>query len=174
MKFNVLVKEVMAKSIRSINADDPIVKAAKLMKKYRVGSVLVMSGKKVVGILSTRDIVYKHTALCKGRIAKDIMSNDLVKISPNKTIEEAARLMVSKRIEKLPVFDKDKLLGIITNNDILKVEPALFDTLLERMKMGAPRTRTGAEGFIQCEACGNYSDDVKEIDGVYMCEECRD
>ena len=172
MKFNVLVKEVMTKNIKSTDVEDPIKKAAKIMKKHRIGSVLVMSGKKVVGILSTRDIVYKHTATEKGRVAKDIMSKDLVKISPNKTIEEAARLMVSKNIEKLPVFDRDRLVGIITNNDILGVEPALFDILLERMKMGAPRPRAETD-FAQCEVCGNYSDAVKEEDGVYKCEECR-
>ena len=172
MKFNVLVKEVMTKNIKSIDVSDPIENAAMLMKKYRVGSVLVMSGKKVVGILSTRDIVYKHTAMGKGKLAKDIMSKNLIKISPNKTIEEAARLMVSKSIEKLPVFDRDKLVGIITNNDILKVEPALFNILLERMKMGARRARAETD-FAQCEVCGNYSDDVKEVDGVYTCAECR-
>ena len=154
MKFNVSVKEVMTRSIKSINASDPIGKAAKMMKKYRIGSVLVMSGNKAAGILSTRDIVYKHIAMGKGKTAKDIMSKNMIKISPDKTIEEAARLMVSKKIEKLPVFAKEKLVGIITNNDILKVEPALFDILLERMKMGA-------------------SDDVREVDGVYTCAECR-
>lgn len=173
MKFNVLVKEVMRRNIKGIDVSDPIEKAARLMKKYRIGSVLVMSGKKVAGILSTRDIVYKHVAIGKGKLAKDIMSTNLIKISPDKTIEEAARLMASKKIEKLPVFDSDKLVGIITVNDILKVEPELFDILLERMKIGAVRSAAETE-FAQCEVCGNYSDDVKEVDGVYTCAECRD
>ncbi len=173
MKFNALVKDVMTKKIRSIGVSDPIKKAAMMMKKYKIGSVLVMSGGRVVGILSTRDIVYKHIASGKGKKAKDVMSKSLIKISPKKTIEHAARLMVSKRIEKLPVFDKDRLVGIITNNDILRVEPALFNILLERMKMGALRMREET-GFSGCEVCGNYSDDVKEVDGVYKCEECRD
>jgi CBS domain-containing protein len=173
MKFNATVKDVMTKKIRSINVSDPIKKAAVMMKRHKIGSVLVMSKGKVVGILSTRDIVYKHIASGKGKKARDVMSKGLIKISPNKTIEYAARLMVSKRIEKLPVFDKDRLVGMITNNDILKVEPALFNILLERMKMGAPRVREET-GFSECEVCGNYSDDVREVDGVYKCEECRD
>jgi len=172
MPIGIYVKDIMTKNIKSVDVSDSIERAARIMKQYRVGSVLVMSGKKAAGILSTRDIVYKHTATGKGKVAKDIMSRNLVKISPNKTIEEAARLIVSKKVEKLPVFDKDRLVGIITNNDILRVEPALFDILLERMKMGASRPRLETD-FAQCEVCGNYSDDVKEVDGVYTCAECR-
>jgi CBS domain-containing protein len=172
MKFNVLVKDVMARNIKSIDVSDSIEKAAKLMMEYRIGSVLVISGNKVAGILSTRDIVYKHVALGKGKLAKDIMSTNLIKISPDKTIEDAARLLASKKIEKLPVFDNDKLVGIITSNDILRIEPALFDILLEKMKMGAGRPATETDST-QCEVCGNYSDDVEEVNGVYKCEECR-
>lgn len=172
MKFNVFLKDVMTRNIKSIDVSDSIEKAAKLMMECRIGSVLVMSGNKVAGILSTRDIVYKHVALGKGKLAKDIMSTNLIKISPDKTIEDAARLLASKKIEKLPVFDNDKLVGIITSNDILRIEPALFGILLERMKMGAGRPTTETDSA-QCEVCGNYSDDVEEVDGVYKCEECR-
>ena len=171
MKFKVLVEEVMKRNIISVGMDDSIEKAAKLMKKYRIGSVLVMGEKQLKGILTTRDIVYKSVASGKGKVAKDIMSKDVISISPKKTIEHAAKLMVEKKVEKLPVFEMNKLVGIITNTDILRIEPALFDILLERMKIGSRGTTE--PGFGQCEECGNYSDDIDEVDGIYKCGECR-
>ena len=65
----------------------------------------------------------------------------LVRVSPDKTIEEAARIMVEKGIEKLLVFEMDRLAGIITNNDILRIEPALVEIMLERLKFGKREMR---------------------------------
>ena len=173
MKLTVNVGEVMKKDVKSVSMNDAIEKAAKLMKNNRIGSVVVMGDKNVKGILTTRDVVYKHVALGKGQVVSDIMSRDLISISPNKSIEDAARLMVKMSVEKLPVFDRNKLVGIVTNTDILSIEPALFEILLERMKIGAGPIKEDQIEFAQCESCNNYSDDVEEIDGVFMCSECR-
>lgn len=174
MKYNVLVGEVMSQNIVTVDMDDPIGKAAEKMRETGARAVLVMGGKNIKGIVTTTDIVYKHVAERKGETAKDIMSSELVKISPNRTIEEAARLMVTKGIEKLPVFDKERLAGMITSVDILRVEPALFEILLERQKAGAMPDKEEDLGFSECENCGNYSDDLEEVQGVYMCSECRE
>jgi CBS-domain-containing membrane protein len=101
------------------------------------------------------------------------MSKDLITISPDKVIEDAARLMVKKGIEKLLVFDKGKMIGIITSTDILTIEPALFEILLERMKIDGGPTREDQVEFEECERCKKYSDDIEEVNGVYLCRECR-
>ena len=88
------------------------------------------------------------------------------------SIEDAARLMVKKKIEKLLVFDKGKMVGIITNNDIISIEPALFEILLERIKMGGT-PQSDMSDYAQCESCNNYSDSVEEVDGEYICGECK-
>ncbi len=135
MKFDVKVKEVMNKDIVKLDAMEKIKKAAGIMKKKKIGSVLVTKNEDIIGILTTSDIVYKHVADSYGEKLEDVMTKELVTIDPEKTIEEAARLMVEKNIEKLPVAKDGKIIAIITSNDILKVEPALFEILLEKMKI---------------------------------------
>ncbi|MFH0832158.1 MAG: CBS domain-containing protein [Candidatus Aenigmatarchaeota archaeon] len=174
MKLRALVKDVMNKNVRTIGLDDSVENAAKIMKKYDVGSVLVIGEKNVKGIITTKDVVYKCVADKCGSTAKEIMTKDVITISPNTTIEDAAKLMVERNIEKLPVLDNNRIVGIITNNDILRVEPALFEILLERMKIGLKRPTDDDLEFEECEVCGNYSDDIEEVNGVATCAECRD
>lgn len=173
MKLNVTVGEVMKRVVKTINMNDSITKAAKIMKNQRIGSVVVMGEKNIKGIITTRDIVYKHVALGKGKKASDIMSKELITVSPGTRIEDAARLMVKKGIEKLLVVDRGNMEGIITSTDILTIEPALFEILLERMKIGSGPIRENQIEFLQCDRCNNYSDEVEEVNGVYMCKECR-
>jgi len=172
MRLNVLVREVMKKTVKAVDMNDSIDKAATMMKDNRIGSVVVIGEKNVKGILTTRDIVYKHVALGHGKNASDIMTKDLITIAPDKTIEDAARLMVKKGIEKLLVFDNGKMVGIITSTDILTIEPALFEILLERMKIGGGSNREDQVEFEQCDRCKKYSDEIEEVNGAYLCKEC--
>lgn len=174
MKLNVLVGEIMTKDIKKVSLDDPISKAAQIMRENSIGSVVVMGEKQVKGIVTTTDIVYKHVAKNMGNSVKDIMSSDIVTVPPSATIENAARLMVKNGVEKLLVFDKGNLVGIITNNDILKVEPAIVDILIENMKMGDKKRQTTSIPINECESCGNLTDDIEEDNGRYLCQECRE
>ena len=175
MRFTALVGEVMRTDVKKGDMDESIEKAAQIMRDEHIGSVVVTGEKNVKGIVTTSDIVYKHVASGTGKMVKDIMSVNVVSIEPSRTIEEAANLMVGKNVEKLLVFDSGKLVGIITNNDVLRIEPALFEILLERMKIGrAGQQAENAENPVECESCGNYSDSVEEIDGIYICSDCRE
>ena len=172
MKFNVLVGDAMTRTIKHVDMGDTVEKAAQVMRDNKIGSVVVMGDKNVKGIVTSMDIVYKYVAEKKGERVSDIMTTDPIKISPSQTIEEAARTMIKYKIEKLLVFDMDRLVGIISNNDIIRVEPALIEILLERLKMGAAKTPQGEE-ITECESCGNYADDIEEVNGEYVCAECR-
>jgi len=172
MKLNVLVGDVMTKNIKHTDINESIEKAAQIMRDEKIGSVVVMGEKQVKGLVTTTDIVYKYVAGKHGQRVSDIMSKELITISPSETIEEAARRMVKHGIEKLLVFDKGNLVGIITNNDIVRVEPMLVEVLLERFKMGAARPPSDIE-ITECESCGNYSDNIEEVNGAYLCQECR-
>ncbi len=174
MRFSAVVGEVMRTDVKKVDMDESVEKAAQIMRDERIGSVVVIGEKKVKGIVTTSDIVYKHVATGMGKTVREIMTTDLVTIEPNKSIEEAANIMVKKNVEKLLVFDGGSLVGIITNNDILRIEPALFETLLERMKMGGRPLRGADENLVTCESCGNYSDTIEEIDGVYICTDCKE
>lgn len=171
MRLNILVKEIMKKDVKVVKPSETIKKAAIILKKNNIGSVLIDG--KSPGIVTATDIVYKYVAAGKGRTVKDIMTKDVIRISPGKTIEQAARLMTERNVEKLPVYEKDRLVGIITATDVLRVEPALFETLLERIRISSVPEKDDQMEFFECETCGNYSDDVKEINGVYVCSECE-
>jgi CBS domain-containing protein len=171
MKYSAFVKDVMRKDIKTVSPEDSIQKAAEIMRKNKVGSVLVLGDKQVKGILTGSDIVYKHVATGKGEKVSDIMTRKLITITPDKTIEEAARIMVKNGIEKLPVFKLGKLIGLLSANDILRVQPALFHILLERLKMGGTFREPGV-GTGECEVCGNFSDELRERRGIWVCSDC--
>jgi len=170
---DIRVKDVMVKKIKIVKDTDTIKKAANMMKKNRIGSVVVLGkNKRVVGIVTKTDIVYKYVANDKKTIKK-IMTEKPKSISPDKTIEDAATLMTKNKIEKLLVFDKDKFVGIISVTDILRVQPGLFTILFEGLKKEGPVMKQETT-FGTCESCGNYSDDLRDVDGIWICPECRD
>lgn len=171
MRFKVLVKDAMKKDVKTVDRKAPIESVAAIMREYNIGSVIIMDGSVVSGIVTMKDIVYKHVASGTGRVVGDIMSVDIVTIPASASIEEAATLMQEKGIERLPVVENGSLIGIISSNDILRIEPALFDLLLEKMKIGNV-SEDDRKSFGQCENCGNYSDNLTEQSGIFVCEEC--
>jgi len=170
MKYEVLVREIMSRKINRVDGDDPIDKAAQVMRETKSGYVVIGEAK-IKGIVTTSDIVYKHVAEHSGAKVSDIMSTNPITITADKTIEEAARLMAKHNVEKLLVFELDKLVGVIGSNDILKIEPALIEVLLERLKMGQTVPEDRPESG-ECEICSNFSDDLRERRGVWICAEC--
>ena len=84
MKFSVSVGEIMTSAVQTIDMNDTVEKAAKIMKENNIGSVVVMGEKNVKGIITSSDIVNKYVAERKGDLVKDIMSSEIVKISPGK------------------------------------------------------------------------------------------
>ena len=176
MKFKALVREVMNKDVITIEIEDSIKNAAMLMKKHRIGSLVVVGAKKIKGIITAEDIVYKHVADNKGVHVNEIMSENLIVIEPAKTIEEASDIMVRNGIKKLPVMEGNNLVGMITATDIMRIEPVLYETLLERMKISGKSLKSDLKGgpIDQCEICGNYSDDINEVEGEWVCSACRE
>lgn len=115
------VREIMSKKI--ITSKDKKVKdIAELMRKNKIGCVLIKKGEKTVGIITERDIV-THCAIGKtffqNLIASEIMSTKLITIKDDETVFRAARLMKNKNIKKLIVTKNNRISGIITQTDIV-------------------------------------------------------
>lgn len=174
MRLNALVKDVMRKNIKTINEKDTVTNAAKIMKRGDIGSVVVINRrKKVVGIVTKSDIVYKFVAGGKKKL-NQIMTRKLIKIRPEETIDKAAEMMAKYKIEKLLVADKKgNIIGIISATDILKIEPGLHTVLFEMLKTKGAFARGSEPFFGMCESCENYSDDLREVGGIWVCPECR-
>ncbi len=126
----------------SITPDTSVLEAIKLMAEKEVGALLVMKGKKPVGIVSERD--YARKVILKGRSSQktpvqDIMTTHVVYASPDQSIEECMALMTEKRIRHLPVMDGEQLRGMLSIGDLVKAviaEQKLVISELERYISG--------------------------------------
>lgn len=129
------VKDVMTRSIISVSSDDFVATAAKVMKDKNVGTVLVIDGHDVKGLVTDRAIVTRVVGEEKDpRVVpvRSIMTRDIITCSENTDIIDAARTLGENRIRRMPVVnDKHELVGIVSVSDIaLQIKPcvdAIFD-----------------------------------------------
>jgi CBS domain-containing protein len=111
------------KEIISVKPDLHVLDALKIMADKNIGSVVVLEEDKYCGLMTERD--YARKVILKGKSSgdtkvADIMSADLPAISPQDTVEHCMELMSEKNIRYLPVFENDRLCGLISINDVVK------------------------------------------------------
>ncbi|AND83472.1 CBS domain-containing protein [Clostridium tyrobutyricum] len=119
------IRDIMTKSVVSLNVNDTIERAAELMKEYNIGSVPVCEENKVVGIITDRDIAIRSSAEgqnSKTKVVRDIMSSNPVTGSPDMDIHDVSRIMSERQIRRLPIVENGNLVGVIALGD-LAVEP---------------------------------------------------
>lgn len=108
----------------SVNSDASAFSAIKLMADMNVGALLVIDGERVMGILSERDYARKvalHDRVSKTTAVKEIMTQRVISVRPDQTVEKCMMLMTDKHIRHLPVIDdEDNLHGIISIGDVVK------------------------------------------------------
>jgi len=117
--------EIMTRGIMTIKRDASVIEAMKQMVDRRVTSLIVeKEGEKgVYGIITRKDIVNKVIAYGKDletTKVSEIMSEPLMTISPEMGIDTIARLMAKTDIRRFPVMEGNKLVGMVSNSDILK------------------------------------------------------
>lgn len=133
----VTIRELMKSHsghVCSIQPDATVFQALELMAKENVGAVLVIEGKKLIGVLTERD--YARKVILKDRASKDtkvrvIMSTELFIVKPEQRIESALELMSTKSVRHLPVVDGEKVLGVIS---ILEVVRAIIQQQKETIR----------------------------------------
>ena len=121
--------------IWSIPATAKVFDAIKLMAEKNVGALLVTEDSKVIGIFSERDYARKVAVLGKSsRTLKveEIISKELITVTPRHTVEECMRLMSRHRIRHLPVVDGDRLEGIVSIGDLVNfIISAQTETIIQ-------------------------------------------
>lgn len=171
------VEAIMSKNLAITSLSSSILDVAKIMKDNDVNSVIVIDGSKPIGIITERDIVVK--ALASGIdvncSVSTIMSKSLIIINPSIRIVDAARIMVKNDIRRLIVVNGGSIVGIVTEKDILKVTPEIIDILIESVKVNYNFETEFQSGGIAgyCDNCSEWSDDLIEINGEYLCSECK-
>ena len=104
------------------------------------------------------------------------MSKNLISIPPGSELNEAARIMAKNNIRRLPVVNNGILVGILTSSDVLMVSPELTEILVEHARMQSQNGYLAGENSLSgvCEVCGNFMDDLEEVDGKFLCEDCKE
>jgi CBS domain-containing protein len=115
------IKDAMTSNPTTCEPQASVVDAAKVMAQEDVGSIPIVEGDRLGGVVTDRDIVIRVVA--EGRDAQsttvgDIASRDLVTVSPDDDLDRALELMAENQVRRLPVVEGDKLVGIVAQRDI--------------------------------------------------------
>jgi len=131
----IYVKDVMARQVRTIGEKSTISEAAKMMAKWKIGALVIVEGDKPTGILTEGDI---SRLVAKGLDPRTtpvtIGRKKLVTVAPDERIEVAAKIMGDAGVKKLPVLEEGKLVGILTQTDIVNSSFALVTSLKEMVQ----------------------------------------
>ena len=111
------------RNVWTIDPDATVLDALAEMAEKDVGSLVVMDGEKLVGIITERH--YSRNVILKGKrsattFVKDIMEQNVVHVRPDQSVELCMALMTEKRVRHLPVVEGDKVIGIVSIGDLLK------------------------------------------------------
>jgi len=125
METNATINEILrhkSPQIWSVDPEAMVFEAIQMMSDKNVGALLVMSGNRLIGVISERD--YTRKIALKGRSSKEtpvreILSTPLISATPCSTVEECMRLMTTHRVRHLPVLDGDSVQGIISIGDLV-------------------------------------------------------
>jgi CBS domain-containing protein len=181
MDTGVKVGDLMTRNFIHTVPDTNLKECARMMVKKRVGSLIIKEKDKLKGILTEKDIIWALVKKSKKDLkdikAQDLMKRKVVTIRPVADITDAMSKFKKKKIRRLPVVENGRLIGLLTMKDILKIDPGLFQTIAETVKIkeetekikrrniDAPR-KSGI-----CEECGDfdllYQDDIQ-----WLCDSC--
>ena len=115
--------EQKGQSLWTIDPDATVLDALAKMAEKDIGSLLVMDGEKLIGIITERH--YSRNVVLKGKrspttLVSDIMERNVVHVRPEQSVEECMALMTDKRVRHLPVLEDKRAIGIVSIGDILK------------------------------------------------------
>ena len=183
MKTGIKVGDVMTKKFVSVTPNMTIVYCAKLMSKKSVGSLIVKDDQKLKGILTEGDVmkaVARGLDVKKAK-AEKIMTRHVVSISPSKDLFDAFVTMKKSRVRWLPVLVDSNVIGLLTFNDIMKIQPDLFDIAIQNIKIAEEEEKFKRIRAVDeyrwvkegpCQECGVY-DLLYKAGNRYLCATCR-
>lgn len=173
---DVTVKELMTEGVIAIQQEKTVKEAAKILREEGIRGLVVVDEEDAEGVIVCRDIVYQVVSENNDPeevLVEDIMSTDLIVADEDQLLDDVAMAMARNDISRVPVVRDDMLVGILTQTDILRAWPGYAEVMEEEIEMEADATprETSTEG--SCESCENYSEDLRETNGMLLCEECR-
>lgn len=121
----------------SVSPKDTVYDAIRLMAAKSIGAVLVLDGEQLVGILTERD--YLKKVILHGRASpqtrvEEIMTANVVYVTPDISVDECMALMTERRVRHLPVLEDDKLIGLVSIGDVVKAVIAVRGVIIEHLE----------------------------------------
>ena len=173
----VKVHEIMKKSVVTVDPELTLADVAKIMTNNRVGSVVIMDKAKPIGMVTDDDIV---GTIAMGKDPKKVKISKLKKkirfvtTSPDDDVLKVTKKMVKTGIKRVPVIKNGKLVGIVSDKELLLISPELINVLSEKLKKRVEAVAQPDQEISGiCERCESYADNLKNISGRWLCEECR-
>lgn len=166
----------MTDGVIAIEQDKSIVEAANMLEEENIRGLVVVDNGEAVGVIVCRDIAYEVVA--KGMVpqetsVEDVMSTDLIVAEEDEILDEVAMAMIRNSVSRIPVVRNDMLVGILTQSDIIRAWPGFAEIMGEEEEMDAAAAPRPEETSGNCESCENYSEELREINGMLLCSECR-
>lgn len=174
MKQSIPAKSAMTANVVTVSSNETVVKAAEIMTKKGIGSLIITEGEKPVGIITERDLLEKIVSsdLKASEVqVSEIMSKPLTNIEPDTDLFDAIQIMVRNDIRRLPVVEDEKLIGILSADDVVEVSPKILEIIPERE--GIETTEEVMEESV-CEVCGEARKSLHQYNERWICDECRD
>jgi CBS domain-containing protein len=131
------VLQAKGHQIWSIAPQASVFDAIKLMADKEVGALLVMDGDDLVGIISERD--YARKVILKGKSSHDtqvreIMTDKVVYVGPERTVEDCMAVMTARRIRHLPVLVDNRPIGVISIGDLVKAQISEHEVRIQQLE----------------------------------------
>ncbi|MGC1119568.1 MAG: CBS domain-containing protein [Candidatus Methanofastidiosia archaeon] len=161
-----LVRDAMTESYVKLSPKTVSREAARTMADSDADCILVIKEGTPAGIVTASDFLRRVVAEGKNAseiLLKDIMSSPVITIDPNKTLAEASIKLSTNGVKRLIVMEGNMVAGVLTSVDILFYAEDLGEVEEER-EMGPS----------MCEICGGYFEVLTEVDGKFVCEDCKE
>ncbi len=135
------VREIMTADPEVLTSEDPISRAAEVMRSLDVGCVPIVDGRKtlrLLGVITDRDIAIRHVALghrgdCA--IAEHMTKDELRVVAPDAEVEDAVRIMADARVRRLPVVERGRVVGLLSAGDVARgLAPQRLGTVGEMLE----------------------------------------
>ena len=179
MQTGYRVCDIMTRKPIAVTPSASVRECATIMKENKVSSLVVKEGDALRGYIT--DDVMIRTVLAGGMdvdktTASDIMLVKVATVEPRRDVYDALMLMQENEIRQLPVVDAEngnKLVGLLTLKDILKIQPQLFELLVDKIVLREEeqkRSRYPLEGT--CDNCGQFYTKLYEVEGEFLCTKC--
>jgi CBS domain-containing protein len=181
MEVRMLVKEIMTREVAAVDIKSDVPQLAKKMLELNVGSIIITDKNKPIGIVTERDIVKK--IISKNRTPSDIsikelMTTPLITIPASEDVTDAMQKMVKLQIRRLPVVENAKLIGIVTDMDLIAVSAEMGNIFSDLIRMHREKifAMEPPQKILRgiCEECGDNVDNLFLVDGKLLCESCKE